>query len=327
MMTLNRKEIAIAGLGVVNLVSAYILAKQGFRLTLIDKGPSPLSGADWQEKGCTFGGENVRMYSYTEADNYNEKGSQTYAKMDEAFERVIDKNGWLVKDKSRLNELEHSWIKDFHSVDPASANQFGEDIYSLNIQSGSLWDVWMKKAPELFEGLDLRKGILRLYSDPADFAAAQALHGRLGSLTEVIDADEVSARYPVFDDARRNQQLGGVMTVKGFTLKVHDLCLKIIKYLTETEATFRWNTHFSGIRRDALGEVTGIEVDGEVEQYDHYLLSLGAYSGTTLQNTETGNQLHGVLGVWLKLPNLYPELNHSMKIHKTGHVGEDTNIT
>ncbi|MEM7039418.1 MAG: hypothetical protein AAF570_20765 [Bacteroidota bacterium] len=27
------------------------------------------------------------------------------------------------------------------------------------------------------------------------------------------------------------------------------------------------------------------------------------------------------------MPNLYPELQHSMKIHKTGHVGEDTNVT
>ena len=59
------KTTAVVGLGVVNLVTAYFLAKQGYDLVLIDKAPSPLEKQNWRKLGCTFGGENVRMYTYT----------------------------------------------------------------------------------------------------------------------------------------------------------------------------------------------------------------------------------------------------------------------
>ena len=322
----NNKTL-IVGTGVVNLVSAYFLAKQHQKLILIDKSPSPIGDSDWKNQGCTFGGENVRMYTYTEADNYNEKGSQLYSKMDEAFEQVIDKNGWLVRDKSTLNELEHAWIKDFHAVSPEDANQYAEDIYTVNIESGKLWQKWMKEAPELFEDVDFVDGILRIYSEQADFNAAQQLHDRLDSLTDAMEMKTALEEYPVFRKAYHTDMLGGCMTTKGFTLRVQDFCKKIIQSLIDYGAEFRWNTTFSGIQRNSKEQVTGVFVNGELIQADNYILSLGAYSGTTLQNTKTKNQLHGVLGVWLTIPNLYPELKYSMKIHKTGHVGEDTNIT
>lgn len=267
------------------------------------------------------------MFTYTEADNYNEKGSQLYSRMDEAFERVIDDSGWLVRPKETLNEQEHAWIQDFHAVSPADATQFGEDIYRVNISSGRLWEQWMEDAPELFEDVDMLPDVLRIYSDPADFRAAQKLHGRLGSLTEVLPMESALEKYPLFKNAWAADMLGGCMMVKGFTLKVQDFCKKIIRYLMDRGVEFRWNAEFSGIQRNWEGAVTGVVIDGKTEQYDNYVLSLGAYAGTTLENTRTNNQLHGVLGVWLTLPNLYPELKHSMKIHKTGRVGEDTNVT
>jgi len=327
-MTLQKKNMTIiVGTGVVNLVTAYFLAKEGHKLTLIDKAPSPLKKQDWRKLGCTFGGENVRMYTYTEADNYNEKGSQLYSKMDEAFEQVIDKNGWLVREKATLNEQEQSWIQDFHGVSPAEANQFADDIYTVNIRSGNIWYKWMEEAPELFEGVDFVPGILRIYSEEEDFKAAQKLHGRLNSLTHAMTMEEVLEECPVLRKAYKANMLGGCMTTEGFTLKVQDFCKKIIHFLMDYGAIFRWNTVFSGIQRSRFGKVEGVFVNGELEQYDNYMLSLGAYSGTTLHNTKTNNQLHGVLGVWLTIPNLHPELKYSMKIHKTGHVGEDTNIT
>ncbi len=328
-MTLNNKKrtTAIVGTGIVNLVTAYFLAKEGRDLVLIDKAPPPMEKQDWQKLGCTFGGENVRMYTYTEADNYNEKGHQLYSKMDEAFEQVIDNNGWLVREKSTLNEREQSWIEDFHSVTPKEAIQFAEDMYTVNIQSGDIWYRWMNEAPELFEGVDYVPSILRIYSEEADFFAARKQHSRLNSLTRSMKMEEILEEYPVFRHARQIDMLGGCMTTKGFTLKVHDFCKKIIRFLEDYGAEFRWNTTFSGIQRNEAGKVTGIFVEDELEEYDSYVLSLGAYSGTTLKNTQTNNQLHGVLGVWLTLPNLHPELKYSMKIHKTGHVGEDTNVT
>ena len=317
----------VVGTGVVNLVSAYVLARQNHSLVLIDQGPCPLDHQDWKKLGCTFGGENVRMYTYTEADNYNEKGSQLYGGMGEAFDQVIDDDGWLVRPKSTLNAQERSWIDDFHAVSPVDALQFAEDIYHVNIESGTLWESWIREAPELFEDIDLLQGILRIYSEREDFEAARQLHQRLGSFSHSIAVDKVADQYPVFEHAKQSDMLGGYMITKGFTLRVQDLCKKIIRYLMDYGAEFRWNTTFTDILLDPLGQVAGLLIDDRFERYRNYVISPGAYAGTSLHNTQTNNQLHGVLGTWLTIPNLYPELKHSMKIHKTGHVGEDTNIT
>lgn len=322
-----RPTTIVVGTGVVNLVSAYFLSKLNHKLILIDKAPSPFEENSWESKGCTFGGENVRMYSYTEADNYNEKGSKLYAEMNKAFEQTIANDGWLVREKVALSQQEHDWIRDFHQVTPEQALQFSEDIYSVNIRSGKYWEKWMNEAPDLFQQVDLRKGILRIYSDTDDFVAARKLHKRLGSLDCAFEAKESAEEYPNLYYAYEKGLLGGCMRVKGFTLKVQDFCKNIIYYLENYGAEFRWNTPFSEIKRNDNGKVAGIVIEDGLEKYDNYLLSLGAYAGTTVKNTQTNNQIHGVLGVWLTIPNLYPELNHSIKIHKAGHVGEDSNVT
>jgi len=95
----EQKKVILVGTGVVNLITAYFLSKKNYQLVMIDKAASPFEKSSWKSQGCTFGGENVRMYTYTEADNYNEKGNQLYSKMDEAFEKVIDENGWLTESK------------------------------------------------------------------------------------------------------------------------------------------------------------------------------------------------------------------------------------
>jgi glycine/D-amino acid oxidase-like deaminating enzyme len=322
-----RKKVAIIGSGVVNLITAYFLAKQQYELVIIDKAISPLKNRNWKKQGCTFGGENVRMYTYSEADNYNEKNNQLYSKMNEAFEQTIDNNGWLTRSKETLNKEELSWIQDFHAVSPNEAVQYSEDIYTVNIKCDKLWKKWIKDAPELFDDLDLVNGILRIYSEKADFQAAQQLHNRINSLTHAFDSKTSLLDYPVFGYAHHTGMLSGCILTKGFTLKVQDLCKKIIHFLIEYGAEFKWETTFSGIQRNKWGNVEGVFLNGELKEFDHYVLSLGAYAGTSLHNTQTKNQLHGVLGVWLTIPNLYPELKHSMKIHKKGHVGEDTNIT
>ena len=138
------QKIVLVGAGVVNLVTAYFLAKHDYELVIIDKAPSPLSKkANWKNQGCTFGGENVRMYTYTEADNYNEKGSQLYADMGDIFNKQIAEEGWLVNPASSLNEAEKAWVNNFRTVTPQEANQFAEDIYTVNINSGTIWDKMM----------------------------------------------------------------------------------------------------------------------------------------------------------------------------------------
>lgn len=317
----------IIGAGVVNLLTAYKLCKQGHSLTIIDKAPNPFAQSSWKTLGATFGGENVRMYTYTEADNYNEKNNVIYANMHQVFSCQIKDNGWLVKDLEELNYQEKDWINAFDEVTAEEACQFSEDIYFVNKSSEQYWQQLMQDDPQLFEGVDLLQDILRIYSEKEDFETAQTLHNRLESTKKVYSMEETLQNYPLFTHAYNTQQLGGCITVKGFTLKVQDFCQKIIHYLQQQGVEFRWNTTFQEVVKLPSGKIEGVLIDDVLHTADNYVLSLGGYAATALKHTQTDNLLHGVLGVWLTLPNIYPELNQSMKIHKAGHVGEDTNVT
>lgn len=317
----------IVGAGVVNLMTAYYLSKKNYPLVILDKSPSPDQKTDWKAKGATFGGENVRMYTFTEADNYNEKNNIIYANMKEVFANQAKDDGWLIRPAETFNKLEKEWISAFNEVSPQEAKQFSEDIYFINKESGKGWQYLMQNSPELFNDVDLCQDILRIYSEKEDFETAQVLHNRLKSSKQVYTTEEVLETYPVFRHAHNTGELGGCITVEGFTLKVQDFCLKIIDYLKQQGVEFWWDKTLNDVQKSPSGKVEGVLIDEELYTFDNYVLSLGGYASTTLKNTDSHNLLHGVLGVWLTLPNVYPELNQSMKIHKTGHVGEDTNIT
>ena len=60
---------------------------------------------------------------------------------------------------------------------------------------------------------------------------------------------------------------------------------------------------------------------------DHFVVSPGVTGNALLRGMASENLIQGVLGVWLQIPNLRPHLQHSIKIHRRGHLVEDINIT
>src|SRR5690606_32755249 len=110
--------------------------QRGYEVKIFDKGNNPYSENNWKMSGATYGGENARMYSITEADNYNEKNSEIYSDMMDIFDTDIKHSGWKAIKEFSSNEM--NWVKNFKSVDPVNANAFSNDIYTLNIASGSI---------------------------------------------------------------------------------------------------------------------------------------------------------------------------------------------
>lgn len=317
-------QVTIIGAGIVNLITAYYLSKKGYTIQIIDKTNNPFSNIIWIQQGATYGGENARMYSLTEADNYNEKSSKIYSNMTNIFENSIQENGWRVLDE--FGEAEKEWIKNFKAVDSTSAKTYSKDIYNFNILSGTLWKELIRKEKSIFENTNLKHGIIRIYSDRKVFNAAQKLHKKLGSFIKAIEEPELSIHLPCYQNAIKENMLGGVMKVKGFTLQIHDLCKNLINYLQKEGVVFYWNRALEGVIKNAKGEVIGIKVEDEIISSKYIIISIGAYAGSTFDNLLTKNKIHGVLGIWLSVPNVY-NLQHSFKIHKQNHVGEDTNVT
>ncbi|KAH6626504.1 FAD dependent oxidoreductase-domain-containing protein [Chaetomium sp. MPI-SDFR-AT-0129] len=331
--TIKNKEkpsVVLVGAGIMNLLTGKLLAEKGFQVRIVDQAPDPRATQpqDWTALGVTSGGHNARMFTYTEADNYNEQDSELYADMQSIFRKTVREGGWSVKEPKAFTPAEHDWVGAFERVPGWMAAMFKKEIHSVNTEAGRLWKELIKTAPELFEESGFRKDIVRLYVESVALEASVGLNGNLGSLLQTPSTEEFLTSYPVFRSAVETDHLAGGLIVDGFTVNVHLFVEKLIARITSLGGEFIWNSEVQGIQRNAQGEVTALKTQrGADLQADHFVISPGTSGHSLLHGTASENLVQGVLGIWLQIPNVEPKVNHSMKIHRRGHKVEDINVT
>ncbi|CAA9964187.1 FAD dependent oxidoreductase [Pyrenophora teres f. maculata] len=323
----TNETVLIVGAGIMSLIAAESLAIRGFRVRIVDAGPDPRTCRDWTRLGATHGGGNARMFSYTEADSYNETVSDVYRDMRHLFRKTTLKGGWSVKPPSSYSAAEISWINTFEQVPIWLAQTMKKDIYHVNQEAGKLWAEYMDRAPELFEGVSLHNDVLRLYAEDVALTAAHGLNRELGVVVDEFSQSEFLRRYPGFSAAARSDELAGGFTVQGFTLGIHLFVERLIGRIIELHGEFSWNCCVQQIRRNASGEVTVLESQLGDLRADHFVISTGVTRNGLLDGTASENLVHGVLGVWLQIPNLDSALKNSIKIHRRGSLVEDINVT
>ena len=319
------QSVVVVGAGIVGVMTALRLVKAGFRVRILDACPDPRSSADWRRFGCTRGGGNARMFTLTEADNYNDQdGSGVAAQL---FRDPVSRCGWRICSDDSLGPDERGWIDVHQRLAPWLARSFNHDIFSFNAESRSLWTDLRADTPQLFDGVELREGILRLYTDPAHLERSVARHQNIGALRERLEPRAIGMRYPALADACDSGLVAGGIEVVGFTVNVHDLVAKLLDALEAAGAVMSWETSVRGICRSGAGRVVGLSTDSGVIEADHYMLSTGVYGHELLAGTASAGLIQGVLGVWMTLPNLEPKLENSLKLARKGHMAEDANVT
>lgn len=319
-------QVTLVGAGIVNLITACDLVEHGAAVEILEAGPDPRTRPDWQRLGATHGGDNARMFCFTEADNYNQKQYSAYARRSVALGRRVTEGGWLVVPPAELDEAEHAWIRSFHDLPCWRARVFGRDIHRFNVASGELWERMRRRSPSLFDGVRHTEGILRIYSRAEEAGAARELHRSLGSLRATLDREALGRRHPAFREAAENGEIAGAIEVTGFTLAIHDFVDRLLAHLEARGARFCWNLPVQTLERTSGVCVSGLRTREGVVRSDHYVLSPGAYGTGLLEGTRSSGKIQGILGVWLRLPDLEPRLRHSVKIHRQGHVGEHSNL-
>jgi glycine/D-amino acid oxidase-like deaminating enzyme len=319
------RSVVMAGAGIVNLLTALHLLQRGFELDVYDSAPDPRINRAWDDYGCTRGGENARMFTLTEGDDYHDKGFPTSGSSNAAFDRPISEGGWRICSPPSADELK--WVEEFKSVPPWLARVYTEDILYFNREGGEGWKRLIEDNGDLFEDVELREGILRLYTDYEHFREQVGRHDQLGAAARVLTAEEISEVHPALAGACKGDEVVGGIEVVGFTLGVHDLVGLILDRLERGGARLHWSSRVENISWSSSKMVEGLVVDGELLNADHYVLSPGAYGFDLLRGTASEGLLHGVLGLWMTLPNRTPQLKRSLKIARRGHPAEDTNVT
>ncbi|HEU5106813.1 MAG TPA: FAD-dependent oxidoreductase [Solirubrobacterales bacterium] len=319
------RSVLMAGAGVVNLITALDLGQAGYEIDVYDSGPDPRGDSSWTEFGCTRGGENARMFTLTEGDDYHDKQYSHSGSLNSLFDHRITEGGWRICDSLSTAEME--WVDDFRSVHPWLAHAYTDDIFMFNREGGELWGELREHEAGLFEDVALRDGILRLYTDEERFRKDVARQDRVGATRRVLSVGEIGERYPGLAAACGQGEIVGGIEVVGFTLAVHDLVKRILAWLERHRVTFHWSTRVDAVGREPAGRPEGLMVNGESVRADHYVVSPGTYGTDLLRGTSSADLIHGVLGVWLTLPNTPPMLEQSLKIARSGHLAEDSNVT
>ncbi|MQY06800.1 NAD(P)/FAD-dependent oxidoreductase [Actinomadura macrotermitis] len=315
----GRSSVALIGAGVVNLVTALRLVRDGHEVTVYDACPAPGGDASWEAHGCSWGGGDGRMFTLTEADGYH--GNTVLGPV--PFTRPLDEQGWCVAPPGAMDRQELSWVLDNHRIPEWLAASFTSDVLSFNHLAKGLWDELISEESDLFQEVGFREGILRLYTDPGRLRSQIIRQRGLGASLGELTSSQVAASYPALSAAHANGVLAGGIEVVGFTVQIHSFLARLVGILEKQGVLFHWESTVEGT---ACGK-GGLHSAGEALQGDHYVLSPGAYGGELLRGTATHNRIHGVLGSWLTLPNVHPRLRNSIKISRSGHLAEDANVT
>ncbi|KAI2616099.1 nucleotide-binding domain-containing protein [Hypoxylon sp. NC1633] len=323
----RKTTVLLVGAGIMNLMTAELLAAHGYQVRVVDAGPDPRSCKDWTRLGVTNGGGNARMFTHTEADNCNERGSKIYQNMQPIFRRTVRDGGWSVKPPKDFTAAELAWVNAFEQIPAWLARTFKENIYEVNRESGNLWKEYIKTYPQLFEGVGLCEDILRMYVEPVALDAAVKLNRQLGAIIQATSTEEFLSANPGFRPAAASNHLSGGITVEGFTVNIHLFVAKLIDRITSLGGEFVWDCKVEGFQRNSQGEVTKLESQLGNLEANHFVVSPGVTGNALLNGTACENLIQGVLGIWLQIPNLHPQTQNSIKIHRRGHRVEDINVT
>jgi D-amino-acid dehydrogenase len=319
-------RVALVGAGIVNLMTALSLVRDGHEVVVFEAAPDPRSDAHPSLFGCTCGGDNARMFTLTEADNYNDKRYEPSGDINVLLDRPVSACGWRIVDGRPLLSAEHRWVDEYRDIPPWLAHAYTEDVLSFNREAGELWSALRREEPELFEDVALCDGILRLYNDADHFRAQVERQRCVGALRRVLDPAALVERHPALSAAVEGAALAGAIEVVGFTVAVHDFVARVLGMLERRGVALHFDERVHELRW-RQDEVQGVVTDAGVTRADNYVLSAGAYGDDLLEGTASHGQIQGVLGVWLTVPNLEPRLERSLKVSRRGHTAEDSNIT
>ncbi|HEV7652043.1 MAG TPA: FAD-dependent oxidoreductase [Actinophytocola sp.] len=321
------RSVILVGAGIVNLVTALYLARDGYDVVVYERSPDPREDAHWTAYGCTRGGGDGRMFTLTEADSYNNRAWPG----GDLLTKPISAHGWLVAKPGDLTDAERRWADDFHRMPRWLADSYTEDIFAVNRAAGTGWARLVESDPGLFhsgpDGTGYRDGILRLYDDADYYRRHVARNDRLGATRTVLTPGQVGERYPALAGACAAGTVAGGLEVVGFTVNIHKFLARLVTLLAAEGVRFHWDTTVSGIHWAAPGVAGGLETAAGVVRADHYVLSPGVYGDGLLRGTLSHERIQGMLGVWLTVPNVEPRLAHSVKIARKGHRAEETNVT
>jgi glycine/D-amino acid oxidase-like deaminating enzyme len=314
------KDVILVGGGVVNLVTAYYLVNAGYDVTVLEAAQDPALNADWRQQGCTFGGNDARMFSLNEGRHHQFKGYQFTETTNAQFDTLVGDGGWLIHPAETHDALTRDWVGEFKRVPLWLAGRFNRDIISFNQESAPLWRDMMASAPELFRDVGFHDGLLRVYATAEQYRQALIKERQIGAVLREVELDRLAYEFPSLGDGLEAGHISGVLDVVGFSVSVQKFSRALGDFITRRGAKLHWGKSVNRVLRDNHGRVTGLQLtDKSVLKSSNYVICPGAFGNRMLAGFRSENKIAAVAGMWLTLPDRIDlRLDRPLKVSRKG---------
>lgn len=312
------KKISLIGSGIVNLFIGFELAKEGFEVTFFDsrQDPRQISSDRHNQLGSTFGGEDARVFSFTECRHHFT--SKKNVDLD-YFRKSILEEGRICADANSFNKTDEEWIENFEKIPLWISSLYHEDMVNYNKLSYELWLKFFEERRDVAKDVGFADKLFRVYSSKEKYNAAfNKLNANKSFLNE-CSRHKFLEINPCFQDAWDNGHIYKALAVKGFSVNVHRLGKFFISQIEKLGGKFNWNSEVFRLNRNSKGKIINLELkNGKVIDSEIVIFCPGAYGENILQETKAKGVVSSMIGMWLKIPNASPSMNYPIKISRSG---------
>lgn len=296
-------KIIILGAGVIGVTTAYFLAKQGHKVTIIEKNSAA-------SLGCSYA--NGGQLSYCHAEPWASKSA-----LFPLLKAAITPNSFLSISNLGDKEL-RSWIGEFiKNCNQESAKNNTQKILALALRSKYLMQQLLNQEEDLKFNYK-QKGTLHFFrkKKTLENATKQAgLQKTLGCNVEILDADQCIRLEPTLIKLDDQKKLAGGIYYPDdasgdshlFTQSLAEICEE--KYGVK----FIFDCQVKNILTN-YKKITGINTDKEVFTADHYVYALGAQGINLLKGINLNPKIYPIKGYSLSIETNQDFLSPNMAL-------------
>jgi D-amino-acid dehydrogenase len=287
---MRSRHACVIGAGIVGCASAYALARDGWRVTLVDAMPTPGQGAS-RANGAQL------SYSYVEP-------LATPATL-----RALP--GWLLSADSPLRwrprpEWSHlRWLAAFTlACRWSQVRSTTKALLALSFLSRDVLHGWLQEQPGMSAAtLHGRPGKLVIYRDPAARAGVQrqlAWQAAMGCEQQIVEADECRVLEPALATTGGGPIAFGVWTRSEEVIDAAALANELAR---ASGAAFLFGRQVSGfeMRGDAIQAARFGQGEGSLAA-DHFVLATGPSAGSLLSPLGLALPIEPIKGYSVTLP-------------------------
>ncbi len=281
-------KILILGSGVIGTTLAYVLARRGYEVTVLDRQPE--SGRE-----CSFANGGQLSYSHAEPwasphviPNLLKWIGRADAPL--VFRMRYDPDMW-------------KWGWQFLRHCTHTRNEAGtRAMLRLALYARESFRELEQQTESLFDYLD--QGILHIYRDEKSLYAALAhakFQSELGCPFELLNREQVVAKEPAF---KQSAELlaGGVFFPYDGTGDIFAFTQGLAAECQAMEnVTFSYNTSIEVIHTDG-DKISGVVTNHGTFTADHYVMALGADSPLWLKKLDMPTSIYPVKGYSISIP-------------------------